>query len=120
MHELSVAQSIIEIIQQHVPTSELSRVAAVRLTIGATAGVVPESLEFSFQALTAESLLGHARLEIETIPFRIYCNTCKTTTEDNSGFVVCGTCGSADTKIISGLEMQINEIEITESELEKR
>ena len=46
MHELSVAQSIIEIIQQHVPASELERVAAVRLKIGAAAGVVPESLEF--------------------------------------------------------------------------
>jgi len=119
MHELSVAQSIIEIIQQHVPASDLTRVAAVRLKIGAASGVVPESLEFSFQAIIADSLLDHAKLEIETIPFRIHCNTCKTTTEDNSGIVLCSSCGSTDTKIISGLEMQINEIEITESELEK-
>ena len=119
MHELSVAQSIIEIIQQHISESEWECVRAVRLKIGVCAGIVPDSLEFSFQAITAESSLRQAKLEIETIPFRIYCNTCKTTTEDNSGFVVCGICGSADTKIISGLEMQINEIEITESELEK-
>ena len=119
MHELSVAQSIIEIILQHVSASELTHVAAVRLKIGAAAGVVPESLEFSFQAITAESLLARAKLEIETIPFRIHCNTCNTTTEDNSGIVLCSSCGSADTKIISGLEMHIHEIEITEPELEK-
>ena len=118
MHELSVAQSIIEIIQQHVAASELSRVTAVRLKIGAAAGVVPESLEFSFHAITTDSSLGHAKLEIETIPFRIHCNACNTTTEDNSGIVLCGSCGSADTKIISGIEMHINEIEIAEPELE--
>ena len=48
MHELSVAQNIVEIIQQHIPESELERVIAVRLKIGAAAGIVPDSLEFSF------------------------------------------------------------------------
>ena len=46
MHELSVAQSIVEIIQRHVPQSDWERVRVVRLKIGAAAGVVPESLEF--------------------------------------------------------------------------
>jgi hydrogenase nickel incorporation protein HypA/HybF len=119
MHELSVAQSIVEIIQQHVPESEWNCVAAVRLKIGAVAGVVPESLEFSFQAITAESPLNHARLEIESVPFRIHCNTCGTTSENEVGFVMCGTCGSTDTKILSGSELYITEIEITEPQVEK-
>ena len=74
MHELSVAQSIIEIIQQHISESEWECVRAVRLKIGACAGVVPDSLEFSFQAITAESSLRLAKLEIETVPFRIHCH----------------------------------------------
>jgi hydrogenase nickel incorporation protein HypA/HybF len=118
MHELSVAQNIVEIIQQHVPESEWGRVAAVRLKIGAVAGVVPESLEFSFQAITAESLLSHARLEIESIPFRVHCNLCDTTMENEVGFALCGKCGSTDTKILSGSEMHITEIEITEPKVE--
>jgi hydrogenase nickel incorporation protein HypA/HybF len=120
MHELSVAQSIVEIIQQHVPESELERVAVVRLKIGAVAGVVPESLEFSFQSITAESLLRHARLEIESIPFRIHCNTCNTTTENEVGFMLCSMCGSTDTKILSGSELNITEIEISEPQEEVR
>jgi hydrogenase nickel incorporation protein HypA/HybF len=118
MHELSVAQSIVEIIQQHIPRSEWERVAAVRLKIGAAAGVVPESLEFSFQAITAESFLCHARLEIESVPFRIHCNTCDTTAENEFGFTLCGACGSADTNILSGSELHITEIEIAEPEME--
>ncbi|MCX6122260.1 MAG: hydrogenase maturation nickel metallochaperone HypA [Ignavibacteriales bacterium] len=116
MHELSVAQSIVEIIQNHVPESEWERVAAVRLKIGTIAGVVPESLEFSFQAITAESFLKNARLDIESIPFQIHCNTCNTTAENEVGFALCGTCGSTDTKILSGSELYITEIEITEPE----
>ena len=69
MHELSIAQSIVEIIQQHISESDWERVEAVRLKIGAFAGVVPDSLEFSFQAITAESSLNHARLEIESFHF---------------------------------------------------
>ena len=118
MHELSVAQSIVEIIQQHIPESEWGRVAAVRLKIGTVAGVVPESLEFSFQAITAELSFNHARLEIESVPFRIHCNACDTTAENEFGFALCSTCGSTDTKILSGSELHITEIEIAEPELE--
>jgi hydrogenase nickel incorporation protein HypA/HybF len=120
MHELSVAQSIVEIIQQHIPESEWGHVAAVRLKIGAVAGVVPDSLEFSFQAVIAESLLRHAHLEIESVPFRIHCNACDTTSENEVGFALCSTCGSTDTKILSGSELHITEIELAEPEAARR
>ncbi|MGD1043967.1 MAG: hydrogenase maturation nickel metallochaperone HypA [Bacteroidota bacterium] len=116
MHELSIAQSIVEIIQQHVPEPDWECVTVVRLKIGAIAGVVPDSLEFSFQAITVESSLSHARLEIEFIPFRIHCNSCNTTAENEVGFALCSTCGSTDTKMVSGSELHITEIEIAEPE----
>jgi hydrogenase nickel incorporation protein HypA/HybF len=114
MHELSVAQSIVEIIQQHVPQSEWQRVAAVRCKIGASAGVVPDSLMFSFQALTAESFLNHAKLEIELVPFRIHCLSCGVTGENEAGWALCSQCGSTKTTILSGSEMQLTEIELSE------
>jgi len=114
MHELSVAQSIVEIIQQHVPPAEWHRVAAVRCKIGMSAGVVPDSLAFSFQAITAESFLSQATLEIESIPFRIHCRACGTTKENEAGWAMCSSCGSMETTILSGYEMQITEIELSE------
>ncbi len=114
MHELSIAQNIVEIIRQHISEQELERVLAVRLKIGTVAGVVPESLEFSFQAITGESPLRHARLEIESIPFRVHCQACGVTMENEVGFALCSKCGSRDTKILSGSELHITEIEIAE------
>ncbi len=115
MHELSVAQSIVEIIQQHVPPAEWQRVAAVRCKIGASAGVVPDSLMFSFQAITAESFLHQAKLEIELVPFRIQCRSCGTTGEQEAGWAQCSQCGSMETTILSGSELHITEIELTET-----
>lgn len=118
MHELSVAQNIIEIIQQHISESDLERVIAVHLKIGTAAGIVPDSLEFSFQAITANSLLSNARLEIESVPFCVHCNTCGMTLENETGFALCNECGSTDTKIISGSELNIVDIELSESKVE--
>jgi hydrogenase nickel incorporation protein HypA/HybF len=114
MHELSIAQNIVEIIHKHVPEKEWQKVVSVHLKIGAIAGVVPDSLNFSFQAITADTPLNNARLEVESIPFRIICNACGLTTENEIGFMVCGECGSGNTKILSGSELDIAEIEIAE------
>lgn len=115
MHELSIAQNIVEMIQHHVPKSEWNRVIAVRLKIGAVAGIVPDSLEFSFHAITSETALTHARLLMEKIPFRIRCQACLATTENEYGFAVCSTCESTDVEVLSGTELQVSEIEIEET-----
>ena len=116
MHELSIAQNIVEIIQQRIPKSEWKQVAAVRVKIGAVAGIVPDSLKFSFQAITAESALCNAQLITEHIPFRVHCRTCNTTTENEDGFAMCGECESTDIQVLSGTELHVVEIELEETE----
>jgi hydrogenase nickel incorporation protein HypA/HybF len=119
MHELSIAQNIIETVQSNVPKSDWEHIAAVRLKIGTGAGVVADSLEFSFDAVKADSKINNAYLEIESIPFRIHCNVCDVDMDAENGMALCEKCGSADTKIISGTELIISEIEITESDTVK-
>jgi hydrogenase nickel incorporation protein HypA/HybF len=115
MHELSIAQNIIEIIQQRVPEPEWKQVAAVRVKVGAVAGIVPDSLKFSFQAITAESALCNAQLITEHVPFRVHCLTCSATTENEDGFAMCGECESTDIQLLSGTELHVVEIELDEA-----
>jgi hydrogenase nickel incorporation protein HypA/HybF len=115
MHELSIAQNIIDMIQQHIPEHEWNQVTAVRLKIGASAGIVPDSLEFSFHAITSGSALCHARLITERIPFRVQCRTCSAITENDEGFALCSACQGADIQILSGTELQMTEIEMIEA-----
>ena len=114
MHELSVAQNIIDLVLRHVPADEYGRVNAVRVKIGAAAGIVPDSLEFSFQAIVPESPVRNAHLEIESIPFRVRCNACGATEENELGTALCAHCGSGDTAVLSGTELLVSEIEIRE------
>jgi hydrogenase nickel incorporation protein HypA/HybF len=116
MHELSIAQNIVEIIRKQVPEQEWNLVSTVRLKIGKAAGVLPDSLEFSFQVITSGTPLCNSRLKIESVPFRFHCISCNTIGENEAGFTVCDKCGSTDTKIISGMELQVDEIEIMEPE----
>jgi Zn finger protein HypA/HybF involved in hydrogenase expression len=76
MHEASIAAGILELVRQHVPAEDARRVRAVRVRIGDMAGVVPESLEFCFDAIIAGTDLGFAFLEIDRIPAHGVCGEC--------------------------------------------
>ena len=114
MHELSVAKHILDLVEQYVSREEADRVRAVRMKIGEQAGIVRESLEFGFNILAAESPYRNAFLEIETTPFRIECASCGAITTNEFGIVQCSTCGSMETKALSGYELNITEIELEE------
>ncbi len=118
VHELSIANNILDIIRQHVPVDQFSLVKSIRLKIGDQAGVVVDSLEFSFSALTAESPLRGARLEVERIPFVVSCRQCGESAPSESGIVACPRCGSVETTIVSGTELRVTEIELLEPEPE--
>ena len=118
MHELSVAQNILDIVQQSVPKDELADVRIVRLKLGMFSGVVADSLDFCFTAITAETQLAGAHLAFEHIPFVVKCNQCQKTFENEIGFVVCPECGGVETVVLSGRELQVTEIEL-ENEKDK-
>jgi len=117
MHELSVAQSIFEIVEQYVPRDQGQSVKSVKLKLGELSGVVPDSLEFCFSAITAETPLRGATLDIEHIPFVLHCRSCDRSFKSELGVVLCPECGHSDTQVVSGTEMQVVEIELYESKL---
>jgi hydrogenase nickel incorporation protein HypA/HybF len=118
MHELSLAQNILDIVRESVPKDELADVRVVRLKLGTFSGVVADSLDFCFSAISAETPLAKARLEFEHIPFEVLCHHCQKTFENDIGFVVCPECGGTDTVVLSGRELQLTEIEL-ENEKDK-
>lgn len=112
MHELSIAQSIVDIVRQHAPDGVPVR--AVRVAVGRMSGVVPESLEFCFSAVVGDTMLEGARLEIDRIPVRADCAQCGNVFVVEEAAFACPACGGSDLKLISGTELQVIEIEIAE------
>jgi hydrogenase nickel incorporation protein HypA/HybF len=114
MHELSIAQSILDIVQKHLPPENKHLVRTVKLKIGEMAGVVPESLEFCFAAITAETPLAQARLDIERIPLRAQCASCNTVFDVDGYSFACPACSATAVEIISGRELLVTSIDVLE------
>ncbi|MFA5831913.1 MAG: hydrogenase maturation nickel metallochaperone HypA [Bacteroidota bacterium] len=118
MHELSVAENIVEIIHQHVENDRLHDVRSVTVKVGTYSGVVADSLEFSYQAITAATPLEQSSLSLERIPFVVQCNDCHAKLINDDGVTQCVSCGSFRTTIISGRELQVKDIELEDVEKE--
>jgi hydrogenase nickel incorporation protein HypA/HybF len=120
MHELSIAQDILEIVHNNVPNDRLSDVRSVVTKLGTFSGVVADSLEFSYQAITADTELEKSFLVFERIPFVILCGDCGNESENREGIAQCSLCGSLNTKICSGTELQVKEIELEDKNEEQQ
>ncbi len=114
MHELSLAQSIIEIVHEYVPDAQQQSVKSIRLKVGAQAGVVVDSLEFCFSAMTASTDLERARLVIDQVPFSFSCKSCTATFVKDNGIPQCPACNGTEVTILSGTELEVTEIELHE------
>jgi hydrogenase nickel incorporation protein HypA/HybF len=112
MHELSLAREILEIVRQNLPLENGGNIKSVRLRIGEMAGVVPESLEFCFEALAQGTSIEGAAFIMEKIPLIVRCATCGKESRIEQTFFVCPLCNSRDLSIVSGRELEVSEIEI--------
>jgi hydrogenase nickel incorporation protein HypA/HybF len=109
MHEMSITQSVVEICEQNAAGR---RVLAVTLEIGALSGVVPEAVEFCFEACVRGTLLESAQLHIERIPATAYCQACQLLVPIAAYFDPCPSCGGYGLEPRTGEELRVRELEV--------
>ena len=114
MHELAIAQNILEIVRQSVPEEQVSEVKWVRIRVGQLSGVIPDSLNFCFDAIVGETSLRRAGLDIEQVPTVSRCKKCTHQFQIEDMVFVCPECKSTDLELITGRELQVVEIELTD------
>jgi hydrogenase nickel incorporation protein HypA/HybF len=112
MHEMSITQSIVELCLSHAGER---RVQSVDIEIGELSSVVPEAIEFCFEACSQGTLLESARLNIIKTPGRGICQECGQETSLTELFGSCEQCGSNRVVIISGEELRVREIEVADN-----
>ncbi len=109
MHELAITESIVEICEKNAGGRP---VRSVTLEIGALSGVVPEAVEFCFEACTDGTLLAGARLVIERIAARGRCTTCGAEFALTAYYDPCPGCGGFAVEILGGEELRVKELEV--------
>lgn len=112
MHEMSIAESIVEIAEEAARREGAVRVRTVFAEIGALAGVEIEALRFCWDAVTREGLAVGAGLEITRIPGQGWCLDCSEAIALLSSFAPCPRCGGCQIAITGGTEMRVREIEV--------
>src|SRR5437588_12334725 len=113
MHELSIAQSIVEAVEAKATECNAAHVKSVRLKIGEASSIVTDSLTFCFEMLTSlDPTLTGAQLLIDSVPHRARCRHCAKDFSVINFVAQCPTCQEWSSEIVSGTELQILEMEI--------
>lgn len=111
MHEMSIAQSILDVALDEATRASLERIEAVRVRVGAMSGVVPDSLKFCWELLVAEEGLAQgALLVVETVPIGALCKKCLAEFEIENYAFECPNCGAGEIEVVSGRELTVANI----------
>lgn len=112
MHELAVAQALVEQVDAVIDQHGATQASRVRVRIGPLAGIVPELLASAFPLAAAGSRMEHAKLDLVDAPIRVRCQACSAETEAAMNRLICGACGDWHTRIVSGDELLLESVEL--------
>jgi hydrogenase nickel incorporation protein HypA/HybF len=107
MHEMSVVQGLMTILEERAKAHGIARISLVRLKVGRLRGLDARQLCAAFEVLAEGSIAEGAPLEIEQIAVRARCNACGTEWRLPDYRFECPKCQSADAEILGGRELHI-------------
>ena len=112
MHELGIVNYVVKQIEEVAKENELTKISSVTLEFGEVSGIVAEYLLDYWKWYTKKlPLFEGSELKCETIPAITWCNHCRSTYPTVQYGKTCPNCGSGETWLQQGSEMNIKEIE---------
>ncbi|MDD2914936.1 MAG: hydrogenase maturation nickel metallochaperone HypA [Gallionella sp.] len=112
MHEMSLAEGVLQIIEESARTQNFTRVRKVWLEIGQLAGVEVEAMRFCFDMVVRDSIAHEAGLEIIATPGQAWCLHCAESVPVQALFDACPKCGSYQVQVTGGNEMRVKELDV--------
>ena len=112
MHEMSLMESVLDIIEDSAASEGFSRVRRVRLEIGALSGVEPHALSFCFDAVMRNTLADGAGLEIVLTPGTAWCAACGKTVGISERIDPCPECGRFGLEVTGGTAMRVGTLDV--------
>jgi len=116
MHEMGIANSILEGVAKELQRRPGSRATKVGVRIGELAGVDPDALSFAFEALTLDTDFAGLALDVEYVAPRGRCRACGREFDVRNYELLCPDCGSLNTEHVSGDELEFTYLEIEDEE----
>jgi hydrogenase nickel incorporation protein HypA/HybF len=112
MHELSIAQSIVDSARTHAAGHQGRRVLRIGVRVGAISGVAVEALEFCFEMTVRGTDMEGAGLDLERVPVRYRCQGCAHEFQPADFEAACPACGGGAASMIAGDELALSYLEL--------
>lgn len=112
MHEMSIAEGLVQLLEEQAVAQAFRRVNAVWLEIGPLAAVEVASLRFCFDAVTRGTLAEGARLTVLELPGLAWCLGCSRQVPIRQRYDACPQCGSHHLQVTQGDELRVKELEV--------
>lgn len=113
MHELGLVMKVIDEAEQVARANNVKRVLKLTLEVGEVSSIVPSYFTDCFEwAKRKTEYLKDAELNMIILKGISYCNDCKQTYSTTEYAKKCPYCGSDDTYLVTGNELNIKDLEV--------
>ena len=116
MHELGLVNYVVKEVTKIAEENNVKHISSVTLEFGEVSGIVTSYLNDYWDWYTKKfPLFDGAKLICEEIPAVTWCDDCKKTYPTVIYGKTCPHCGSGNTWLLKGNEMNIKEIEVEDN-----
>jgi hydrogenase nickel incorporation protein HypA/HybF len=112
MHEISLIEGVLALIENEQRREAFSRVRKVCLTVGALGHAEPDALRFCFGAVVSGTIADGAALEIDIVAGKGWCHGCVRHVPLPDRYAGCPICGSTSVRLTQGDELRLSEMEV--------
>lgn len=113
MHELGIVMHVIRQIEAIAEENGVEKVVTLNLEVGEVSSVVPQLFTDCFEwAKKKTRFMQETRLELIVLQAFSYCKACGNSFRTTENAKKCPHCGSYDTYLITGNEINIKDIEV--------
>ena len=112
MHELALARSLIELVDDYSAHHGGREVRRIHVRLGQLSAMT-RALYFCFGSASRGTCCDGAILEIEEVPLTVNCRTCQAVKTPSGRYNFrCPDCGMPTPEVVTGREMQLTSIEL--------
>ena len=113
MHELYLASSILNIVQEYAVNQQFTKVNSISLSFGRLSCIEPKSLQFAFEVQAKETPMQNTVLQFKILPPVIHCFSCGKDLEVDTYEAICPRCKGEEVMLVGGTEeLQILEMDV--------
>ncbi|GAA4874941.1 hydrogenase maturation nickel metallochaperone HypA [Ferrimonas pelagia] len=112
MHEISLAEGILAIIERQRREGDFGCVKSVQLEIGQLAGVEVEALLFGMKAVFRDTVADGAEIELISVGGQAFCFDCESQVPLAKRGEACPGCGGYRLHVNDGDQMRVKSLEV--------